>query len=218
MSSCLTTNSWVSKSRFIEMFGDTETKPLVDVCIKSGEYGSNTSAIDYDGITRYVRITDITDSGKLNQMVASPKKVEDKYRLNINDLLFARTGNTVGKTYLHEGGDMIFAGYLIRYKLNEEVMLPQFAFSYTHTKTYYDWVERTKKVGAQPNISAAQYDEMPIPLPPMEQQQQFVALAEQSDKSVFDGVMRAYVTHAFLCHYQLRLSNSSQFDCVRLAR
>ena len=174
------------KSQFIEMFGDVEKKPFVDVCISKGEYGSNSPADDYDGNIRYVRITDITEEGNLNGVVVSPRKVEEKYMLLQDDLLFARTGNTVGKTYLHKNGKMIFAGYLIRYRLNKKLMLPQFAFAYTHTNQYYDWVEKIKKVGAQPNISAAQYDSMPIPVPSMAKQIEFVAITKQADKSKFE--------------------------------
>ncbi len=64
-------------------------------------------------------------------------------------------------------------------------MLPQFAFAYTHTNQYYDWVEKIKKIGAQPNISATQYDFMPIPVPSMAKQIEFVTIAEQADKSKF---------------------------------
>lgn len=174
------------KSQFIEMFGDAEKKPFVDVCINKGEYGSNSPADDYDGNIRYVRITDITEEGNLNSLVVSPRKVEERYMLLRDDLLFARTGNTVGKTYLHRSGRMIFAGYLIRYRLNNKLMLPQFAFAYTHTNQYYDWVEKIKKVGAQPNISAAQYDSMPIPVPSMAKQIEFVSIAKQADKSKFE--------------------------------
>lgn len=175
------------KSQFIEMFGDVEKKPFVDVCISKGEYGSNSPADDYDGNIRYVRITDITEEGNLNGVVVSPRKVEEKYMLLQDDLLFARTGNTVGKTYLHKNGKMIFAGYLIRYRLNKKLMLPQFAFAYTHTNQYYDWVEKIKKVGAQPNISAAQYDSMPIPVPSMAKQIEFVAITKQADKSKYNN-------------------------------
>ena len=175
------------KSQFLEMFGNAKRTPLVDVCLKSGEYGSNSPADDYDGNIRYVRITDITDEGNLNNLLVSPRKIEEKYLLVKDDLLFARTGNTVGKTYLHNEGKMVFAGYLIRYKLNKNIVLPQFAFAYTHTNDYYVWVEKTKKIGAQPNISATQYDEMPIPTPPLSEQKAFVSIAEQADKSKFDG-------------------------------
>lgn len=99
---------------------------------------------------------------------------------------------------MHQGGRMLFAGYLIRYRLHESKMLPQYLFSYTHTDAYYHWVEKTKKVGAQPNISAIQYDNMPIPVPPMEQQQQFVAIAEQADKSKSHALMALHNTESIL--------------------
>lgn len=178
--------TYTYQSQFLEMFGNAKRTPLVDVCLKSGEYGSNSPADDYDGNIRYVRITDITDEGNLNNLLVSPRKIEEKYLLVKDDLLFARTGNTVGKTYLHNEGKMVFAGYLIRYKLNKNIVLPQFAFAYTHTNDYYVWVEKTKKVGAQPNISATQYDEMPIPTPPLSEQKAFVSIAEQADKSKFE--------------------------------
>ena len=65
-------------------------------------------------------------------------------------------------------------------------MLPQFAFAYAHTNQYYNWVDKTKKVGAQPNISAVQYDSMPIPVPLRGDQMKFVTIAEQADKSKFE--------------------------------
>ena len=203
----LTATDEMVKSQFIEMFGDVEKKPFVDVCISKGEYGSNSPADDYDGNIRYVRITDITEEGNLNGVVVSPRKVEEKYMLLQDDLLFARTGNTVGKTYLHKNGKMIFAGYLIRYRLNKKLMLPQFAFAYTHTNQYYDWVEKIKKVGAQPNISAAQYDSMPIPVPSMAKQIEFVAIAKQADKSKFVGFKSQFIEMYRRAHKEMTLES-----------
>lgn len=171
------------KAQFTEMFGNIENKILKDVVLRSGEYGSNTPATNYNGEVRYIRITDITNDGALNNDMVSPTIMDEKFLLNTNDMVFARTGNTVGKTYLHKDGKMIFAGYLIRYKFNKKLMLPEFAISYTHTSTYYDWVNNTKKIGAQPNISAVQYDNMPIPVPPIKDQTLFVSIANQADKS-----------------------------------
>ncbi|WP_080985706.1 restriction endonuclease subunit S [Geobacillus stearothermophilus] len=77
---------------------------LNDVCLRKGEYGSGSSAIPYDsGKPRYIRITDIRDDGSLNDDIVAPSNPDDyeKYRLNEGDILFARSGATVGKTYLH---------------------------------------------------------------------------------------------------------------------
>lgn len=175
------------QSQFIEWFGDVEYIPLKNVCLRIGEYGSNTPATDYDGSVRYLRITDINDDGSLGNEIVSPSTIEEKYYLQTNDFVFARTGNTVGKTYLHTSGKMIYAGYLIRYKLDETCVLPKFLLAYTHTSLFWDWVSKMKKVGAQPNISAQQYNELPIPRAEIASQQRFVSIAEQADKSKFDG-------------------------------
>ena len=180
-------------SRFIEMFGTidepkVEVKKLIDVVLSSGQYGSNTSATDYqEGKPRYIRITDINDDGSLNDDIKTAEVIEDKYRLIPGDIIFARTGATVGKTYMHETGNAIYAGYLIKYQMNESKMKPAFMKAFTHSKTYYNWVANSQKVGAQPNISAAQYDNMPVLVPQIEKQEEFLTIYHQADKSVFDG-------------------------------
>lgn len=179
------------KSQFIEMFGTidepkVEVKKLIDVVLSSGQYGSNTSATDYQqGKPRYIRITDINDDGSLNEDIKTAEVIEDKYKLVPGDLVFARTGATVGKTYLHESGDAIYAGYLIKYQMNESLMRPAFMKAFTHSKTYYNWVANSQKVGAQPNISATQYDNMPVLVPQIERQDEFLAIYNQADKSKY---------------------------------
>lgn len=180
-------------SQFIEMFGTidepkVEVKKLIDVVFSSGQYGSNTSATDYqEGKPRYIRITDINDDGSLNDDIKTAEVIEDKYRLIPGDIVFARTGATVGKTYMHETGNAIYAGYLIKYQMNESKMKPAFMKAFTHSKTYYNWIANSQKVGAQPNISAAQYDNMPVLVPQIEKQEEFLAICHQADKSGFDG-------------------------------
>lgn len=180
-------------SQFIEMFGTldepkVEVKKLIDVVLSSGQYGSNTSATDYqEGKPRYIRITDINDDGSLNDDIKTAEVIEDKYKLIPGDIVFARTGATVGKTYMHETGNAIYAGYLIKYQMDESKMKPAFMKAFTHSKTYYNWVANSQKIGAQPNISAAQYDKMPVLVPQIEKQEEFLAIYHQADKSGFDG-------------------------------
>lgn len=178
-------------SQFIEMFGTTDlpktdVKKFIDVVTSSGQYGTNTSATDYiEGTARYIRITDINDDGSLNEDIKSAESYDDKYALAKNDMVFARTGATVGKTYLHESGDAIYAGYLIKYHPNESFIRPRFLKAFTHSSTYYSWVSKTQKVGAQPNISAAQYDNMPILVPSLAVQDEYLNIYNQADKSGF---------------------------------
>lgn len=180
------------KSQFIEMFGTldepkVEVKRLIDVVLGSGQYGSNTSATDYqEGMPRYIRITDINDDGSLNDDIKTAEVIDDKYRLVSGDIVFARTGATVGKTYLHEAGDAIYAGYLIKYQMNSELMNPLFMKAFTHSKTYYNWVANSQKIGAQPNISATQYDQMPVLVPSVYNQDAFLKIYQQADKSKYN--------------------------------
>ena len=197
----------VNQSQFIARFGITEqssypVKTLREIALSSGEYGANTPATKYNPEKgRYIRITDIDEFGNLNDDLVSPEVADNKYLLHKGDLLFARTGATVGKTYLHRSGDACFAGYLIRYSFTEAVD-PEYILAYTHSDTYYDWVLKSQKVGAQPNISASQYDNMPILIPGRKEQEAFLCLYRQADKSKFelkqaiekiDKVMRALI-------------------------
>lgn len=187
------------QSQFIEMFGTldepkVEVKRLIDVVLGSGQYGSNTSATDYQkGMPRYIRITDINDDGSLNDDIKTAEVIDDKYRLVSGDIVFARTGATVGKTYLHEAGDAIYAGYLIKYQMNSELMNPLFMKAFTHSKTYYNWVANSQKIGAQPNISATQYDQMPVLVPSVYDQDAFLKIYQQADKSKFVGFKSQFI-------------------------
>ena len=177
-------------SRFIEMFGTLDSpkvpvKRMIEVSKASGQYGLNASAVNYiEGRPRYIRITDICDDGSLNDDIKCSDIDDSTYSVNKGDVLFARTGATVGKTYLHRSGDACFAGYLIRYSFTEAVD-PEYILAYTHSDTYYDWVLKSQKVGAQPNISASQYDNMPILIPGRKEQEAFLCLYRQADKSKY---------------------------------
>jgi type I restriction enzyme, S subunit len=138
----------LTQSVFLEMFGDPKLnkkkwkkQKLNDVCLRKGEYGSGSSAISYDSDKpRYIRITDIRDDGSLNDDIVAPSNPDDyeKYRLNEGDILFARSGATVGKTYLHseKNGYCIFAGYLIRFVPDTSKINPKFLFHFTRTQYY----------------------------------------------------------------------------------
>lgn len=182
----------LTQSVFLEMFGDPrlnkknwKKQKLNDVCLRKGEYGSGSSAIPYDsGKPRYIRITDIRDDGSLNDDIVAPSNPDDyeKYRLNEGDILFARSGATVGKTYLHseKNGYCIFAGYLIRFVPDTSKINPKFLFHFTRTQYYKQWVMNKQNTVAQPNINAKQYgEELFIICPPLELQNRFTKIVEE---------------------------------------
>ncbi|MDO5489867.1 MAG: restriction endonuclease subunit S [Bacteroidaceae bacterium] len=160
---------------------------LGEVCDRFGEYGMSVSSKPYDGI-RYIRITDITDDGNLNDdyVSADINYIDDDYRLQKGDVLFARTGATVGKTlvYKEEFGECVYAGYLIRYRPNLSLVLPQFLFYCTHYQEYYNWVKNNQKAAAQPNISAKLYNGYEFPLPPLEEQHRIVSILDASFEKI----------------------------------
>lgn len=113
--------------RFKGFTGAWEEKTLNDVS-EVFEYGLNAQAVNFDGVHKYIRITDIDDESRqfLQENVTSPDvdfSKADNYKLQKGDLLFARTGASVGKSYLYNENDglVYFAGFLIRAKLNKEV-------------------------------------------------------------------------------------------------
>jgi len=178
------------KSKFIEMFGDPiqnpmgwEVKKLVNVCKNKGEYGSGASAIPYDRCKpRYLRITDILDSGNLSKEKKSPSIIEKKYYMNEGDIVFARSGATVGKTYLHTSDEeLLFAGYLIRFIPNQTMLNPTFLFYFTKTNFYNSWILSKQKVVAQPNINAKEYAALKIYIPPIDLQNKFASIVEKID-------------------------------------
>ncbi len=134
-------------------------------------YGANEIAIDGDPQkdVRYIRITDIDDHGNLhNEDWKTVKKIDEKYMLEGNDLLFARSGATAGKTFIHkrEHGRAIFAGYLIRFRFDETRVNPFFVFYYTLLSRYKSWVKIIQRPSGQPNINSREFKAFEIPLPP----------------------------------------------------
>lgn len=165
---------------------DWEYKKLGEIAENKLSYGSGASAIPFDNKTRYIRITDIDDFGNLKESIVSPNVVEDKYLLSDGDILFARSGATVGKTFLYKEryGECIYAGYLIRLVPNQQMVLPEYVYCYTQSHYYKSFVESNKKVVAQPNINAQQYAALQIPLPPKSTQEAIVAELDKLNEMI----------------------------------
>ena len=157
------------KSRFIELFTDKgyPIRTINEVSLGKGEYGAQSASTEYDPKRpRYVRITDINDDGTLNDDVVASINPDDddQYRLEYGDFIFARMGATVGKTYTFISGNQIFAGYLIRYKLNLKLINPRYLFWYTKLDEYWNWVKLNQSGAAQPGINAQKYGALRIPV------------------------------------------------------
>ena len=142
------------------------------------QYGANQSGVPYgESLPRYIRITDITLDGKLKKtgVLSLSEGDSEGYILQNNDVLFARSGATVGKTFIYkaEYGRSAFAGYLIRASLNKE-FLPDLLFFYTQSSIYEEWKNQIFIQSTIQNIGADRYNELLLILPPIEEQQEIV--------------------------------------------
>ncbi|KAE9558800.1 restriction endonuclease subunit S [Companilactobacillus kimchii] len=152
----------VPEVRFTNFHDDWEQLPFSKIGTNFS-YGLNVSSKEYDGKNKYIRITDIDDSNHklIEKNLTSPNaNLEDikDYQLKENDLLFARTGASVGKSYLYDNNDgkVFFAGFLIRMEINNKFD-KNFVFQNTLTDKYQQFVKITSQRSGQPGINAKEY-------------------------------------------------------------
>ena len=159
---------------------------LRDILIEKPQYGASEPGVTRDDpkSPRYIRITDIDEYGLISHedLGVTANLTDEKYVLHENDILIARSGATVGKSYIHKKSPYtcFFAGYLIRFVINPQKALPDFIFAYTQTKTYKEWVNAIQRPSGQPNINAEEYKSLEIPLPDMDQQQVIVDIIKSA--------------------------------------
>ena len=148
------------------------------------QYGANESAeYDIPEWPRYVRITDIDDNGMLRKDTfrSLPKEVAEPYILKDGDLLLARSGATVGKTFLYKKswGVAAFAGYLIRASINKEQCLPAYAAYFCNSNAYWTWIRSSLIQATIQNVSAEKYGNLRIPFPDILQQTAIAAFLDR---------------------------------------
>ena len=124
------------------------------------QYGLNASAIKYDGEHGYIRITDIDDTSHrfIKSGITSPDEFSDEYLVKKGDVLLARTGASVGKSYVYDDrdGQLYFAGFLIRFRPKKDND-PGFLFYQTLTDRYAKWVANVSVRTGQPGINSLEY-------------------------------------------------------------
>lgn len=166
-----------------------KVKRLDFLCSNKGDYGINAPAVTYSkDLPTYLRITDIDDDGRfitVNKTSVNSSNSEN-FHLQEGDIVFARTGATVGKTYLYNpnDGDLVFAGFLIRFSPDIQKIIPSFLRAYTNTSIYWNWVKIISQRSGQPGINAAEYCSLQIPVPPLTEQQRIVEILSVWDKAI----------------------------------
>lgn len=158
------------------------------------QYGANESGDKFsEDAVRYIRITDITADGGLKNDDGNlylSKTAAEGYILKDKDILFARSGGTVEKSFFYreQYGVSAFAGYLIKAECNQTTLLPKYLIYYTQSSLYELWKNMIFIQATIQNIGANKYSNMEIPIPPLSEQQAIVsyldAKCEQIDRLI----------------------------------
>ena len=191
----------VPKLRFKEFNSDWTFKNLSDVSNKP-LYGMNSAATDFDGENKYLRITDIDEEShrfKFTKLSSPSDVIEEKYILKEGDLLFARTGASVGKSYIYDpdDGKVVFAGFLIKFGLKESV-IPYFIFTQTLSEKFNNWVITNSMRSGQPGINAEEYSKWQIAFTSKPEQTKITSFLSAVDEKISQLTQK----HALLSQYK----------------
>ncbi|OCG42696.1 restriction endonuclease subunit S [Gilliamella sp. Bif1-4] len=153
-------------------------------------YGLNVAAKNYDGFNKYLRITDIDDESRefKKDSLTSPNieiKLANNYKLQIGDILFARTGASVGKTYRYKESDghVYYAGFLIRLRL-KSICNSEFIYQNTLSKRYKKFIQITSQRSGQPGVNANEYSNFVFATPNLKEQTQIGEFFKKLDKLI----------------------------------
>ena len=154
-----------------------------------GSYGIGASAVPFSkDLYTYLRITDIKDDGTLN--LQDLKSVDDEkaseYLLKPNDIVFARTGASTGRNYFYDGtdGEFVYAGFLIKFSIDEKKVNPKYIKYFCQSKQYKDWINSFNTGSTRGNINAQTFGKMPIPLIERKTQDALVCILSCIDEKI----------------------------------
>lgn len=168
---------------------DWEVKKLRDITLGKGSYGINASAVPFSlDLPKYLRITDIDDEGyfSLDKLSSVDDSSSKDFYLEENDIVFVRTGSTTGKSYLYNSNDgrLVYAGFLIKFKIDASKANKYFIWSYTKSYKYNDWVNTFSQRSGQPGLNSNEYASLQIPLPPLLEQQKIADILSTWDNTI----------------------------------
>jgi type I restriction enzyme, S subunit len=166
-----------------------EVRDLLSLSLTKGEYGIGAAATEYVlGKPRYLRITDIgEDSRLLNNEIRGFKESDyESFILKEGDIVFARTGNTTGKSYVYNtnDGELVYAGFLIRFRINRKLVNENYIKYILQSKRYWDWVKAMSTRSGQPGINSKEYGEFKIQLPILNEQNKISSILSSIDNQI----------------------------------
>nr|WP_025774322.1 restriction endonuclease subunit S [Clostridium botulinum] len=200
------------KLRFAGFTDDWEQCKLGDLS-ESFEYGLNAAAMEFDGKNKYIRITDIDDESRefLNTDLTSPNidlSRAENFKLQNGDIVFARTGASVGKSYIYKDSDglVYYAGFLIRARIKPKYSA-EFVFQNTLTAEYNKFIRITSQRSGQPGVNAQEYCEYALNVPKFEEQTKIGTFFRNIDDLInvhqhklekLQNIKKAYLNEMFI--------------------
>ncbi len=164
-------------------------KKLGDCLLRDPDYGINAPAVSYnESLPAYLRITDITEDGRFSKAnkVSISNLQAFRYYLEDGDLVFARTGASVGKTYLYNSKDgrLVFAGFLIRITTNPIILNSTYFFYFTQTTQYWNWIKTNSMRTGQPGVNGKEYRDMTLSIPEVKEQEMIAGCLNDMDAEI----------------------------------
>ncbi len=166
-----------------------EVKKLKHIVTKPLMYGANEAAIDDDrDQPRFVRITDIRNNGTLREDTfrSLPPHLAKPYMLREGDVLLARSGATVGKSFIYSSdwGECCFAGYLIKASIDTSKASPYWFYRYTESDYYWNWISSILIQATIQNVSAEKYNNFSLFIPPKQEQNQIISYLDKETANI----------------------------------
>ncbi|MBF0224671.1 MAG: restriction endonuclease subunit S [Desulfobacterales bacterium] len=202
------------KDSGIEWLGEIpehwEVKRLKHLISDKLMYGANEIAeLDDKSLPRYIRITDFGDNGKLREETfkSLPIEIAKNYMLADGDILFARSGATVGKTYQFKNyqGNACFAGYLIKATPDKNKILSDFMYYATRSNSYENWKKSIFNQATIQNIGADKYNNFSLAFTFLEEQQQIVSYLNRETSRIDTIITKAEKQIELLQEYRTAL-------------
>ncbi len=169
--------------------GEWQLESIGNLASSKGDYGINAPACAYSPkLPKYIRITDIDDNCKFirnNNAHVNVRNYRD-YVLQESDIVFVRTGATVGKSYVYdpEDGEIVFAGFLIRFRFEEPMADFRFIKQIVSTDKYFQWVNIMSARSGQPGINAEEYASYSFMAPDLKEQQAIADILSAADQEL----------------------------------
>lgn len=170
---------------------DWVVNSLGKMLITFPSYGINAPAVKLNTSTPvYIRITDISEDGyfRPSEKVGVDSQLSHLYVLHEGDIVLARTGASVGKSYIYrpEDGHLVYAGFLIKISPNQSILNSNFLFQYMKTQQYWNWIATNSMRSGQPGVNGKEFGSLPVVVPPLKEQTAIANVLSDTDALIIE--------------------------------